>query len=310
VTELIAPKKPSQECAIPDSDEPLRQGDIVCTESAQPTDFAQIYVIATADCDLANEKHFGRLLAFPIIPLEHYFMQYRVSKIIDDIQHGSGGLDECSLEVLGDMLNLAEQNVPKDHYALDWLRRTPVSEILNSLEAEITPLDNSASKIADLRRAALRLEPLVSLLNSPPDMTKRTEVCRYIDDAKAALGQKLKKGANAYLDSELRSFASKNTPRDAFLISSIPPLPSEPPGYVVALRFPEQLTTDEIATRRVRKGQPSKRFLRQSRVVWPYSTALMSQFASLYTAVGLPDDYRSTLQLVVDMISDAWQKET
>jgi hypothetical protein len=308
MTHPIAPKKPMHECAIPDSDEPLRQGDIVCAESAQPRDLAQIYVIATADCDLANEKHFGRLLAFPIIPLEDYFMRYRVSKIIDDIQHGSGGLAERSLEVLSEMLNLTEQPVPENHYALDWLRRTPVSEILNSLEAEAARLDNRESRTAKLRTAAEKLGSLVSLLNSPPDTTKQKDACRYIGDAKAALGQKLTKGAQTYLEGELRSFAGKNTPRDAFLIADIPPLLSTPFGYVVALRFPEQLTTDEIATQRVRKEPQPKRFLRKSRVVWPYSTALMSQFASLYTAVGLPDDYRTSIQLCVDMITRAWNE--
>lgn len=297
----IAPKKPTQECAVPDPDEPLRQCDIVFAEPAQPSRFAQIYLIATADCDLANEKHFGRLLVLPIIPLGDYFMRFRVSRLIDDLRHGTRGLADRCIQVLNDMLFLAHEQVPERQLALDWILRRPISAIVEDLETEV-----ARSDVGTLHNAAAKLEALLSLLLSPIDMTNGQEVIDFIGKAKTALGEPLKKGPAAFLENELQAFAIKSTPRDVFVIADLPPLAD--PGYVVALRFPEQLTSDEIATRRVRSGGPA-RFVRHSRVVWPYSSALMSQFASLYTAVGLPDSQRSTLELTLDIIAHNWNQE-
>ncbi len=68
------------ECTDAMDARPLRQGDILRHLSNAEDDWEYLSVIVTADCDIARNKHAGRLTRAPILPLPTYLSAFYMPK--------------------------------------------------------------------------------------------------------------------------------------------------------------------------------------------------------------------------------------
>jgi len=283
---------------MPAPGDSLRQGDVVQADRPADEGLSDLYFIATGDCDVANDKHFGKLLALPLVPLADYYLRFRVPKLLTELRVGKNGLEDQSVFVLNEALRLAGENALPYKDGLAWMERSGPATICEHLRPQVGP--DSLKQFGQLEQ---RLICMCTALNSFPSNGSIAAAATFVKQAKDAVGERLKNGPKAYFEKDLQNFL-KSSPKDIFLLSEISL--DHDPGFVVALRFPEQINSADIS---LDDSTSSRRLRRISRIVYPYSTGILHQFANLFTTVGFPDEQKDSLTIAAELIVQAWEWE-
>lgn len=263
---------PYPEWGEPASGGPIRQGDVLSAVASDTDEWHQLLVVITADCDLAHAKHGGALTCVPIITLPYYLIRFRIEKTRESLQRR---LIDAILDCLrhpGDRETEARIS-PKRMLA--WLAEDDQEEIMASLDEWV-----SDTKISDLLRVAqgiIRLqEASLSLV-----LDRLAAVKVYLGDAKDDAS------ARSKLASDLAS-TLKDLPGDILFLNEISAIHNE--GYVVYLRRVVEVADASVATAFSRIPHNAQ-YVRVSRLRSPYIYALTQQFATVFSAIGLPTSY-------------------
>jgi hypothetical protein len=257
--------------------EQLRQGDVIEATDDDAPMWRRHLVVITADCDLAFDKHHGRITAVPLLHQTEYLLEMQFPRIRDrSVQK--------ALKALRSQLTGTAHERLSDDGALRWLREATPEEI--SVE-----LGFDGTKATNVKNA---LEALDLLSRVPSNLAHAVQLQA---EGLVALGLS---ESNARKEVTLRLKQSfTQTPGDALFLSSIGPGLTE--GYFAFLRHLEQIPEPDIALAATR--QPAK-YRRVARLTDRYAHALVQRFAMVFLAIGLPADYEETRDFHSELLEE------
>lgn len=256
---------------------PLRQGDVIApmVKSADP--WSGLAIVVTADCDLARNKHNGRLSCVPVLEVEVYlsllYMPSRISKLIPVIESQLGAIvREYQSRIPG-------FDVPMDDKAVGaWVSETTDGQV----EAALSIDGNDKLTFGNLADTYRRS---ISALSS--DFGTQFIALR---EMQFSLGHH--KSRDLSEKSILRDIGQtvQRLPGDAMYINALSD--DMTAGYICYLRVLRELSNDEIAVRNTMRSFRI-RYERISRLRAPFIYALSQQLGNVFSSIGLPDEYEA-----------------
>jgi hypothetical protein len=259
--------------------EPLRQGDVLEARDPDAVMWHRHLLVVTADCDLAHGKNHGRITSVPFLTADEYISALHFSKT--KARHVREITNATQQLLLG-----SKAEGLSDLVLAEWARSSPIAEILE--DAETDP-----STAADLTEhlAVLRL-----LQEEQPTVASTSEV---ILRARALVSPARQlQSLNKELGGEIEA-AFTSTPGDALFISEISPGLKE--GYFAYLRHHETLWQSDIA---LSYGRAESPYRRVGRLQDRFTHALVQRFATVFMAIGLPDDYETTRNMHANVMKE------
>lgn len=277
-----APKKPTVPWAVPDSTEPLRQCDVLRLNASSEGRFATSYMILTADCDLAHEKHYGQVLCLPIISLETYFKLFRLPRMVEKHLAQSNGklIDHCHQLIMEMGLKYSKERI------YSWL----VDEGIEHFLETVTSRGNGVPQMGiDVLTAEIRNRWCIDQVHwrghSLGDCLNLIQRVKKLDN------QRLNESVDLLVKNEIQNLVGGNTPKDVSILAEISQ--EDASGFVILHRFPEIIRDDEISLVASNTGA----FVRISRIIEPYSRQIINQFGQLFSSVGLPDEHSESVEI-------------
>lgn len=257
---------------------PLRQGDVLETTSAG-TPWDRTLFVITADCDLAHEKHQGRITCVPLLTSEEYLREIQIPKL----------RTRFAKRALDPLISIVDSNGgPKlsPDRTRQWATEQSTTEILEQLQMP--------------KLAATQLHPLLEALHLIDSKSDSLSECStYLVKALEALGAKQAKAKNEVLSALREPY--KQPPGDALFIGSLSP--DHVGGYFAYLRHLEQIWEPEIALQSSRRAASYRRI---SRFQDKITDALVQRFALVFMSIGLPRDYEENRDLHALMLEEAF----
>lgn len=252
----------------------ILQGDIL--KQINQDSEGEVFVIISADCDIANNK-IGRsgLACLSILSLEDYFFNEHCA-----VKHQK--LIESKLMDIVEKINNHWLSLSEQHKKLDdeniknWISEVELEIILSNLKVEnketrgkITTLYNIIKKYLAHKNSGLSKDiDLLAILNGVNN-NEPTEVNKII---KKYMGE-----------------LSKTPPQDLFFIPSIPTL--QKIGYVVKLRSLFFVPTSQCFSSTSKAKESPNSYLRIGRLTPTFKHALSQQFGTLFSRIGFPTYY-------------------
>lgn len=263
--------------------EPVRQGDILTSVAAAADPWHRHLVILTADCDLANSKHAGALTCVPVITLEQYVMLFRFERMRSSL---ANRMCDAARRIYAKTADSREINPARFR---DWVLEDDAFTISKTLGLE----GKEAQAFTGLCSAAANL-----MRAEPEDLRQVIEV---LASAKVALGDATDlERASSSIAADLSGLV-KDMPGDALFLNELSPAHSN--GYVAYLRRVIEIYDREVA-RTVSQIASEARYVRIGRLRSPYVYALSQQFASVFSAIGLPPEYEHARERTRDRIKN------
>jgi hypothetical protein len=252
--------------------QPVRQGDVL-SAIGQEDRWHELLVVLTADCDLARSKHGGALSCVPLLSHTDYLLIFKYENLRDSV---SGRLIKQLLETYTNGTILAEPPRISHSRMGEWITEVDIASIISALKLE----GQSASQFAELAEVVRRLTTA-----TPGSITVASQL---LAEAKHLLGDV--KTFEKAITSVAAEFAStlRTLPGDALFLNQVSP--EHTYGYVAYLRRIIEVT-DNLVVRSASRIPHDARYLRISRLRSPYIYALSQQFASVFSAIGLPTEY-------------------
>jgi hypothetical protein len=129
----------------------LRQGDVLSVIGKEPAPYgAQLCVVITADCDLAQGKHYGQVLLCPIISAASYYEAIWCAKRLENFREKVLGRLRKEFDGLSDRKILMS---PLSERAFEMVSSSEVA-----LRQALTELQLSPGKVEELARQVASLE--------------------------------------------------------------------------------------------------------------------------------------------------------
>jgi hypothetical protein len=259
--------------------EPLGQGDVLeAVELSVPKWQRHLFVI-TADCDLAHQKHEGRVTCIPLLTTDEYHLEMQVPQLRDK-------LARKPLRELQSILKRTKGPNVSEQRLREWVTETDADTIVKTLE-----LKNSD---ADAARCAVECLKLIDSAS-----TNLKDAARTLVEAQMR-GTQPPKQENAINNvlSPLRGSYTK-PPGDALFLSAI--APAHDLGYFAYLRHLEQVWEPEISISPARR---EARYRRIARLKERFTHHLVQRFATVFMSIGLPTEYEEMRDLHSEMIGE------
>jgi hypothetical protein len=267
------------ECDYIDPSEPLRQGDVLRSLDPAADPWDAYVIVVTADCDIARDKHGGRLTCVPVLPLRSYLASYylprRISKVADAMSERLVGMMRKAQKE-----NLADFNTAISRERADaWLVETSPARVAETLRI-------AEKDYGTFLELAQQLVVIKSL--APGDFDGYRDA---FTAAQIAMKPATTRGAvRESLRNELVAH-TKDLPGDALFLSSLGE--ELDAGYVAYLRVLQELREGCVA---LKSSQQSFEMTHEriARVKAPYVYALTQQLGAVFSAIGLPTEYEQT----------------
>ncbi|MBB5837802.1 hypothetical protein [Kribbella italica] len=258
---------------------PLGQGDIIRRTSRTDDIWDQVAVIVTADCDIARDKHAGRLSCVPLIPVSSYlaisFLPKRISRIeIAIYEKLLAIMRQNQIALLGpDAVAISPKR------AKHWLLSTEPLAICRRLAIP----DEQVESFVALADQAKRL-------TASADQSFDDQVAR-ICESEHALGR----GESAKLRTRLSNDIAahlRDLPGDALFLRHQTSDGSDT-GYIAYLRIIREIRDERVA---IKASQMSYEITheRWARLSPPYIYALTQRLGNVFSAIGLPEEYEAS----------------
>jgi len=258
---------------------PLRQGDVVRSLAARPDPWEDLAIIVTADCDIARNKHAGRLTCVPVLPAHAYLSTYYLPHRIGKLQRA-----------LADRLVPSVRKAQSTHFdgfrepisferAQGWILDTSPSHVSSTLR--MTP--EETQRFIPLAEAFARLETMRS--GSFPEQIRTICGSEVVLDRSPDEGSARKK-----IRAELANHVNE-LPGDALFLRSLGSTLTE--GYVAYLRILLEVRDSRVAVKSTQRSFEI-RYERIARLQAPYVYALTQKLASVFSTIGLPREYEES----------------
>ena len=265
------------ECADVIGDRPLRQGDIVSPLVASDDHWRGPAVVITADCDLARNKHNGRLSCVPILTLKTYlglfFLPPRLLRVENAIE------ERFAVIIRKYQSALDGFDVPiSSARAAAWVFESSASAVACKFDMsdrdcrELSALENSYSMLKSARTADFEL------------------MARALRESQVVLGRQKSDALAA--KAQLKELVAhvEQLPGDAMFLNSIST--DRTAGYVCYLRLIREISDHEVATKPTMRSFQI-RYERISHLCAPFVYALSQKLGAVFSAIGLPDEYET-----------------
>jgi hypothetical protein len=275
------------ECEPALDDRPIRQGDIIRFQDPYEP-WERLGVIVTGDCDIARNKHAGRLTYVPLLTAHDYLSVFWLPRRLDAI---AGQLGE---RLVSAIRKLQQSNLPQFS--------TPVT----SERARQWTVERGPAGIAD----ALRLgggrdrDAFLKLAQAYVDVVNATDGSFGVQsaapgDAYCVLSRAPDHDAAAQrIGNELENYLA-NLPGDALFLSRV--ASDHAAGYICYLRVLRDIADGDIAIR-PRQALEGARACRVAHLRSPYLYRLTQQLAEVFTAIGLPEEYEESRSRVAKVL--------
>jgi hypothetical protein len=264
-----------RECEDVVSNAPLRQGDVIRPLTFSEDPWSGSAVIVTADCDLARNKHNGRLTCVPVLPIEKYlsmfYMPDRIGRLLATAENKLGSMVrqyQLMLEGFDEPID--------DKSAAEWVVETPPEDVTHVLG--IHGKDGVLFAAIAKAYCAARANKLTDF---------KAQVMTSCD-LQVALGHHRERDVarTARMKDVIQSV--ERLPGDAMFLNALSDELHN--GYVCYLRVLREISDDEVATRASMRSFRIK-YERISRLRAPFVYALSQQLGSVFSAIGLPEEY-------------------
>lgn len=260
--------------------EPLRQGDILEAIDINAAMWERHLMVITADCDLAFNKHHGRVTCIPLLTAEEYLLEMVVPRVRNRLVE----------KPVGELLKILD-HVGGPRVSAERLRHWTAEESADSIIQAL----KLHEKNAVIARAAIE-----SIQQFDASADELSQALRNLVDGQLG-GDKppTRKNAVARVLDPVRE-AYQRPPGDAMFISTF--AASHDRGYFAYLRHLEQVWEPDVA---IGPKHRDAKYKRISRLRDRYTHALVQRFATVFMAIGLPDEYEEARDVYFELMGDA-----
>lgn len=261
-----------QDCEYVDAALPIRQGDVLKrVRGDNPT---ALFIVVTADCDIANEKFGDAGLVCVQLTLlaDHVLGEHARTSVQRQLRKRFVKVAEW---INQRWLQKSPENVALSYERVQaWVLRSEPEEI----GAE---LGESVDEKSFLKLECTALRTATRLIENPVD--------RYSGiDAMCALRTKTSTRSEQ-LKTLFGSLNPKDLPLDMFYVSGVPGEPDV--GFIAKLRALSFIPFDRSFTSLDAAKDVENSFVRVGRLTPTFRHALAQQFGMLFSRIGMPKEY-------------------
>lgn len=276
----------NSEWHIPDASIPVRQGDLLICRDPQKGIVEEICLVITADCDISKGK-FGRQLAcLRVISFADYLrtiwadrkLRRTVETETDKVR---AQMVKWHTRQIGADSNLSAEAVT------EWVQRVEPGAICDELAVPETDAKKFKATLTAFRSALSVLQN-----NQTKDRFKQLVAFRS-----AIQGKDL----HACRQDAVKQAQNEPLPDDVFLLPKLPQLDI---GSAVVLLREVVSVRHEVVCYRAVDASTSEMFLRVGRLQPTFKYAISQAFGSLYSRIGLPDEYERRCKAVIEQIHE------
>lgn len=260
----------------------LRQGDVLEAKSTGVSMWQRHLLVITADCDLAHDKHNGRVTCVPLLRSDEYLLEFQIPRL----RSRMGAKYVTALQAIlkstaasrisnKRLRAWATEEIPEEIVSALGLSGSNLQTAL-ALLTSIRAVDEPATTLSDAVEALVRAQ-----LHSPQPPKRENAVKTVTEFLKSA-----------YLQ----------PPGDALFVSSI--APGLEGGFFAYLRHLQQVPQEAVATGPTRSVIEHRRI---SRLADRYTLALVQRFALVFMSIGLPDDYEDMRNIHSELLGDFYR---
>ena len=279
------------DCTSANDDSELRQGDIfIYRDWPSRSDWDQIGILLTADCDIAQKK-FGRFLTYlPLVSLT----QYVKGTIIPN------NLQKQMLALMEEISKLYF----KGRRAVDPDAKPPSINVMERWvsEGEISDL-NEYVKLSNAECARLRdLKSIASegLVRHEGNFLSNQSLLKR---SYGALKNKSEEQQKEFLRNIVKN-SLINTSQDVYFVSSVPGIPSglgDGLGYYVLLREVRPISMDNISNCVSDMIEANNSAIRVARLEPVFKHGLTQKFAYLFSRIGFPEEFERDQKEIIEI---------
>ncbi|GAA2125052.1 hypothetical protein GCM10009843_22380 [Nocardioides bigeumensis] len=259
--------------------EPLRQGDVLERVAADASPWDRHLLVITADCDLAHDKHQGRVTCVPLLTKDEYLLELQVPKLQEQAT-------AKLLRVLAQALEALGAPAISDARLREWPREQDTEQILLALNVPAEKHDLIGGLLNGVR----------ILGGSAPDLQVAT--AGLISAQRLLPNPQTEKNLLAQIVSRFQS-AFKQPAGDALFLSAI--ADGHDHGYFAYLRHLEQIWEPQVT---LGPSRSEVQYRRISRLRENFTHVIAQRFALVYMSIGLPDSYEEMRNLHAELLGD------
>lgn len=234
-------------------------------------------IVLTADCDLAENKHYGRLLMCPVVPIKDYLKDEWAKRRLQKTSRVAGDKIRCELK----KITILEGDGDISDGVID-----AISESVEAMESALSGMNSVPAKLKDdlLRHVRVRVECEKFTGNFFQALVCSTKERDSSDDEKAT-----KKIWDDFR-SEMKS--------DSTDVVVVPDeLKGENAASVVLLRCPFSLMISEVSSAR----DSLKSVTRIGRLCLPVKYLVAQKFGFLFSRFGMPPSIENDRNVAVEL---------
>lgn len=263
------------EWLIPDSETPVRQGDMLISRNHRSGVIDSIFLVITADCDISKEKFGSQIAALRIISHDQYLLEVwgekKLAKAIKDEQSKL----HAQIKKWHSKLNGRDSAIT-EIAALDWLMRVGSSEIVKKLSIPSSDSNKVLKSLGNTHNAFKIIESKRHL----------SDLEKFVQFRAASEG----KPSSEVFQTTLDSAQKEALPDDTFFLPELPERLGQ--GAIVMLR--EIIGIDPQSIRlKAPEATSTGNFLRIARLKPEIKYAVSQAFGSLYSKIGMSPEYEA-----------------
>lgn len=276
----------SSEWNIIDPMIPVRQGDLLVSRDPSIEGSAEYFLVITADCDINNEKFGKQLACLRVIPLNEYYKTIWAERLMKTAEENADKKVLAQVNKWYSQKRGAETKLSKIGL-IHWMKKQTSEAIAEALDVETKKRKKFCKSLENYKVAQEIMTE-----------THESVLVKYVEFFATVEGQPLETAWKSTLKK-----TSSGLPDDVFLLSSIP---SDGQGAaVILLRELVGIAFDRIYCRS-RDAVSKDDYLRVSRLEAVFKYAVSQSFGSLYSRIGLPNDYVQKNKEILALIKDEW----
>ena len=270
---------------------PLRQGDIL--RAYGRAQMSNLWIVVTADCDIAQDKFGEGLACVPLVPLSNYLMCDYAATLLE--KQRKKRIRELTETINTSMIKADSNRLPMPIGELEnWLNANSASDIIGGLSSVYT--------------VPLQTKNLIDCLCKIVSVLKSEDSGKFVD-ALCLLNWKEGVKEGDIVRQQLSKLDPAQLPQDAFFLTEVPG--EEGMGFIAKLRQLVFLPSTQLVQSVAQAREHISAYLRVGRLIPTFKHALSQQLGNLYSRIGLPYEYEEsrlvTFELVVRQFVSDWE---
>lgn len=276
------------ECDAVTDASPLCQGDVFSwLDQSTSGQWGEFGIIITADCDLARQKHSGRLSFVPVLQLSDYLRNFVVPR---RIHRASRPVWEKAVALVHQLQAANLEDFPKPvsiEAFREWVAASEPEELISDLAATGAQADDLRSLVTVLRQSSIAEDS---------DLEVQIETLIALQTQPGRTRQQLEKAFWSEIRGNVRAL-----PGDCFFLNALTNEHSH--GYVAYLRLVREISQEQLAITPRDLSNGAALAQRFARLKAPFVYRLTQQLSEVFAAIGLPDDYEAGRERTVDALA-------